>query len=67
MAERSMTLRLDEATHERLRREAFEQRVSINALVREAIRARIAGWDLDDSSPWPVSRASARLTEETNR
>ena len=60
MNEKAMTLRLDKATHERLRREAFEQRVTVSDLVREAIREHITGWDRDDSGPWPVSRAAPR-------
>jgi len=57
MAERAMTLRLDEETHERLRREAFERRVSMNSLVRDAIADYVHGLDLDASGPWPVRRA----------
>lgn len=60
MSMKAMTLRLDETTHERLRREAFEQNVSISDLVREAIQEHITGWDRDDSGPWPVSRQARR-------
>ncbi len=63
MSVRVMSLRLDEATHERLRREAFEQRVSMNDIVREALAARFKTWDRDDSGPWPASREATRRAE----
>lgn len=37
---RALTLRLDEATYERLREEAFEKRTTITALIRGALAAR---------------------------
>jgi len=36
----ALTLRLDEETYEALRREAFERRISITAIIREALAAR---------------------------
>jgi len=38
----AITLRLDDATHERLRTEAFEKRTTITALIREALAIRAA-------------------------
>ena len=55
-----LTLRLDDSVHERLRREAFEQRIPMSDLIREAIREHIIGWDRDDSGPWKVPRSARR-------
>lgn len=37
---KALTLRLDDPTHERLRQQAFEQRTTITALVRDALTER---------------------------
>lgn len=66
MADKALTLRLDEATYERLRREAFEQRVTITDIIRDSLTARFATWDRDDSGPWPVSREATRRAEHTD-
>ena len=39
---KAMTLRLEDAVHDALRQEAFEARVSISDIVREAIDAHLA-------------------------
>ena len=58
-----MSVRLPDDMHERLRREAFEQRRPMNELVAEALAARFKGWDRDDSGPWKVSRQASRSAE----
>lgn len=64
MADKALTLRLDEATYERLRREAFEQRMTISGIIRDALKARFKLWDRDDTGPWLVSREAARRVEQ---
>lgn len=63
MATKALTLRLDESTYERLRREAFEQRVTITDIIRDALNARFKTWDRDDSGPWPAAREATRRVE----
>lgn len=60
---RTMSLRLSDEQHERLRREAFEQRVPMNYIVRDALATRFTNWDRDDSGPWPVSRTASKKAE----
>ncbi len=63
MDEKAMTLRLPEALYERLRKEAFDQRVPMSEIVRDALSARFKTWDRDDSGPWPASREATRRAE----
>lgn len=67
MADKALTLRLDEATYERLRREAFDQRVTISDIIRDSLTARFKTWDRDDSGPWPASREATRRAEQPTR
>jgi hypothetical protein len=64
---KALSVRLPDGVHERLRREAFEQRVSMNDIVTEALGQRFDVWDRDDSGPWPVSRTASRAAERTSR
>jgi predicted HicB family RNase H-like nuclease len=38
----SMTVRFPEAVHERLRREAFDRRVSMSSIIVEAVRKELS-------------------------
>jgi hypothetical protein len=48
---KALTLRLDDATYERLRRAAFDGRTTITALVRDAVAAREP---VTQDDPWPT-------------
>lgn len=60
-----MSIRLSDEQHARLRKEAYEQQMSMNDLIINALAHEFKGWDRDDSGPWPVSRSATRSARAT--